>query len=380
MYCKFCHRPIADDSLVCPHCGKPNTPSPKKKLSAVQVFIFTFVFLLAVGLAASAFPHIQKLFSDKKVETPITDEGETLPTFTKESTESIHGSLGNSIANYSSDFVLLAECKDYIFHSYNKDFQITMVEKSTDNSTPLPIYGINLSIYNNKLYYTLGGYYYSYDLLTGMITEHWIHDYKVPSTLLDRFFVTDSGFVAISSVPSVIYTIDFSGNLLSKKTISGSDITLVTPNSVAICDSLHCFLANTTDLMQISMPIPSSRDAVSFGDGNIYRVSSDNLSIIQISPESKTFKIAPISFASHIYGATNNVIYYQSKEGTEMLSIENGKTRCYSNDYFFAEMSFTTNGFIYGMAIPSDTDYSKGYDYVYVRSKLDGSDMTVLSN
>ncbi len=222
MYCKYCHRPIDDSTTVCPYCGKPNKPSPKKKSRPVRVFIYTFVALLLFALVVHFFPVISNYFVDKddqsdKVQSTPPKQQDTLPTFTKESTESIHGSLGNSIANYSSDFVLLAECKDYIFHSYNKDFQITMVEKSTDNSTPLPIYGINLSIYNNKLYYTLGGYYYSYDLLTGMITEHWIHDYKVPSTLLDRFFVTDSGFVAISSVPSVIYTIDFSGNLLSKK-------------------------------------------------------------------------------------------------------------------------------------------------------------------
>ncbi len=155
---------------------------------------------------------------------------------------------------------------------------------------------------------------------------------------------------------------------------------MVTPNTLAICDTVHCFFTNTNDLSQTSMLIPSSHDAISFGDGKIYRISSDNLSIIQISPDTKTSNISSIPFVSNIDGAVKNILYYQTDEGTNMLSLENGKIRCYSTDYFFAEMSFTTNGFIYGMAIPSDTDYSKGYDYVYIRSKLDGSDMTVLSN
>ena len=174
MYCKYCHRPIDHSNTVCPYCGKPNTPSQKKKSRPVRVFIYTFIALLLFALVVHFFPVISNYFVGKadqsdKVQSTPPNQQDTLPTFTKESTESIHDGLGNSIANYSNYSCQLVECKDYIFHSYNEDFQITVIDKKTDISTLLPINGLHLSIYNNTLYFVPldGSSVFAYNLLSG---------------------------------------------------------------------------------------------------------------------------------------------------------------------------------------------------------------------
>ena len=388
MYCKFCYRPISDDILVCPHCGKPNTPSPKKKLSAVWVFIFTFVFLLVVGLAASAFPHIQKLFSDKKVGTPITDEGETLPTFTKESTESINGTLGNSIVNYSSFFCQLVECKDYIFHSYNEDYQIIMVEKSTDKSTPLPIYGINLSIYDNVLYYTSPDMtsVFAYNLLSGNI---YCPPLPVPPTedsIYHRLFVSSNGFVIIYTddylKPILTRCLNFEGNVIAEKIINSQSIILSDNCTISAHIGSNLFTYSIPSLNENSYYFPESvAEISSCGDGFVY-CNEYNKSVINVL-DLKTSVITQLQIDNEnvfIVRPYDKKIYYTTSNGTFTLDPQTTSPPQELSTLRLTDFSFTTNGYIYAFNSTSSPPLISRFIGFHVRIKLDGKDLTVLSH
>ena len=76
--------------------------------------------------------------------------------------------LGNSFENYSSEDTLLVEYGNRIYHAYNSRHEIMEYCTANDKETPLGIYGTNLSVYKNVLYYIGedGTSIHSYDLAT----------------------------------------------------------------------------------------------------------------------------------------------------------------------------------------------------------------------
>ena len=394
MYCKFCHRPIADDSLVCPHCGKPNTPSPKKKSRPVRVFIYTFIALLLFALVVHFFPVISNYFVDKddqsdKVQSTPPKQQDTLPTFTKESTESINGNLGNSIANYSNYLCSLVECKDYIFHCYDRLFRISLIEKATDKVTTLPINGINLSIYNNTLYYSCPERttIYAYDLVSGNIYEPNMPNKPNDSYTYDQFILFDKGFVIVYGNhywTEEICICDFNGNTLARKKIHCDKVILLNNYTLVSMQDNTIITLSLPSLEQSTITAPEGfYDYDSFGDGFIYGFykSDDYNCIMKVNPlsgENEKLHIDDLKgFSLNCY---DNVIYYTSQTGTSAISIFGKPIGNIHFAYHTFDISFTSNGYMYCEAskIRGDELISTFPDF-FCSSAFDGSNFSFLN-
>ena len=361
MYCKYCHRPIDDSNTVCPYCGKPNKPSPKKKSRPVRVFIYTFIALLLFALVVHFFPVISNYFvgkddqSDKVQSTPPKQQ-DTLPTFTKKSTESIHGSLGNSIANYSNYICQLAECKDYIFHCYDRLFRISLIEKATDKVTTLPINGINLSIYNNTLYYSCPERttIYAYDLVSGDIYEPNIPDKPNDSSTYDQFFIFDKGFIIVygaSYWTEMICVCDFNGNILFQKKIHCGKVLLLDNNTLLTMQENLLITLSLPSLDQSSVSAPEGfYDYDSFGDGFIYGFykSDEYNCIMKVNPLSGEAEMLPVDdLKGFSLSCNDNVIYYTSQSGTSAITTSGNIVGNIHSTYHTFDISFTSNGYMY---------------------------------
>ncbi len=392
MYCKYCHRPIDDSSTVCTYCGKPNQPTPKKKSSGKWFFIYTFAGLLVLALIVQYFPLVSDFFSDKsqqsnKTQNAATDEFNTLPTFTKESTESIHGSLGNSIANYSNYSCQLVECKDYIFHSYNEDLQITVIDKKADISTVLPINGLHLSIYNNTLYFVPldGSSVFAYNLLSGDTYEPLLPQKPHDDYKYDQFFVSDMGYVFVYRYEyntEMICVADFDGNMVSQAVLPGSTFIFIN-NSLLLTRQENLLITlSLPSLEQSSVAAPEGfYDYDSFGDGFIYGFykSDDYNCIMKVDPLSGEAEMLPVDdLKGFSLSCNDNVIYYTSQSGTSAITTSGDIVGTICSIYHLFNMTFTSNEFIYCTAADKNLSFINILSELHARLKTDGSYMTTL--
>ncbi|MBR2472825.1 MAG: hypothetical protein IKB44_02605, partial [Clostridia bacterium] len=136
--------------------------------------------------------------------------------------------LGNSYENYSSEDTLLVEYGNRIYHAYNSRHEIIEYCTANDKEKSLGIYGTNLSVYKNVLYYIAedGLSIHAFDFATG-IDSVWITGEEVATLLpeptyqyprISDLIVTDYGmcmlygstdmfFVHLNYDKSLVYSI-----------------------------------------------------------------------------------------------------------------------------------------------------------------------------
>ena len=136
--------------------------------------------------------------------------------------------LGNSFENYSSEDTLLVEYGNRIFHAYNSRYEIMEYCTENDKEKPLGIYGTNLSVYKNTLYYIGedGTSIHAYDLATST-DSIWITGEEVDALLpeptyqypqISDLIVTDYGLCMLYGATSkYILHLDFDKTLLYKE-------------------------------------------------------------------------------------------------------------------------------------------------------------------
>ena len=320
-------------------------------------------------------------------QTP--EQQNTLPTFTKESTESIHDGLGNSIANYSSWNCLLAECKDYIFHSYNEDHQIMLVEKSTGSITPLSIYGTNLSIYDHILYFVSPDKteLFAYNLVSGAVYSPTLPPLPASDCLYYQLFVSPFGFfVAYTNIyysPVLVRNISFDGDIIAEKQMPASFFIVISNSAVAArVDDKMCTYT-IPDLIEASYIFPESISTpASFGNGRIYSHMYNKPIITMLDLESSELTQVEIDNGNILdLRVHNENIYYTTIDGTFVISSLSQPSHKKLSNMRLINYSFTTDGYIYSFHSTSDSpgNISTIHGF-YIRLKADGSDMTVLSN
>ena len=279
-------------------------------------------------------------------QTP--DEQNTLPTFTKESTESIHGSLGNSIANYSNLMGRIVECKDYIFHSYTEDYQIVVVEKSTGASTLLPINGYNLSIYNNILFYISPRVddIFAYNLVSGEISSPVLPPKPKDTYGYWQFFVTKYGYIIVYddflSVKELCVS-DFNGNIIARRNISNSSFRFINEDLLVSLNDNMVTTLSLPHLEENSITCPPEINGVeSFGDGFLYDVyqSEDENCIIKLNPFSGEYeKYYVDDLKGYNISYNNGVLYYTSQVGTSMISTSGESLGVFNSIFHIFDMS-----------------------------------------
>lgn len=136
--------------------------------------------------------------------------------------------LGNSYENYSSEDTLLVEYGNRIYHAYNSRHEIMEYCTEDGKEKPLGIFGTNLSVYKNMLYYIAedGLSIHAYDLAT-CTDSVWIAGEEVDTLLpeptyqyprISDLIVTDYGmcmlygstdmfFVHLNYDKSLVYSI-----------------------------------------------------------------------------------------------------------------------------------------------------------------------------
>ena len=319
-------------------------------------------------------------------QTP--EQQNTLPTFTKESTESIHDGLGNSIANYSSISCLLAECKDYIFHSYNADHQIIMVEKTTNNSTPLPIYGTDLSIYNNILYYIPSDRtsFCSYNLLSGESSTVTFLDNLPNGFFYEQVFVLDFGFVVRYTdewhKTQMIRCIDFDGDIIAEKKPQIASCILSGSSSMAARSGDNIILFSLPNLSESFSAFPYSIAMLSTSsDENIYSYMYNKPFINKLRKETNAVEQWDVPFGDILSAQEySNRLYCTTDDGVFVVSPSNPAEFFKFCSFKLTDLTFTTNGYIYAFVSTSGEDYIDHIKGYHISLKFDGSDMTVLSN
>ena len=133
--------------------------------------------------------------------------------------------LGNSYENYSSEDTLLVEYGNRIYHAYNSRHEIMEYCTANDMEKSLGIYGTNLSVYKNVLYYIAedGLSIHSYDLATG-IDSVWITGEEVATLLpeptyqyprISDLIVTDYGMCMLYGGSQYLMHLSFEKALIS---------------------------------------------------------------------------------------------------------------------------------------------------------------------
>ena len=346
-----------------------------KKLLLMLLIVLTLLSLCACGETKEPTSDIPSSDSD------------TLPTFTKESTESIHDGLGNSIANYSNLMGRIVECKDYIFHSYTEDYQIVVTEKSTGFATTLPINGYNLNLYNNVLYYKSpdSDNIYAYDLISGEVYSPVLPQKPKNTFSYYQFFVTEHGFVIVYdeliSVKEVCVS-DFQGNIVARKNISNSAFRFINEDLLVSLDNNMITTLSLPNLEERSLACPPEFNGLeSFGDGYLYDIckSEDKNCIIKLNPLSGEYEKYQIDDSKGYNISYNNgVLYYTSQDGTSMISTSGEPLGVFNSLFHIFDMSFTADGYVYGIAADKTEDTVNVFSKLYVRLRSDGTELTGL--
>lgn len=133
--------------------------------------------------------------------------------------------LGNSYENYSSEDTLLVEYGNRIYHAYNSRHEIMEYCTEDGKEKPLGIFGTNLSVYKNMLYYIAedGTSIHSYDFATNTDSV-WITGEEVATLLpeptyqyprISDLIVTDYGMCMLYGNGQYLMHLSFEKTLIS---------------------------------------------------------------------------------------------------------------------------------------------------------------------
>ncbi len=361
-----------------------------------KLTVFALLLVLCLCLCASRESEKNSQVNSNippSVDEPTDNEPLSLPILTKEATESIHDGLGNSIANYSDPICLLAECAEYIFHSYGDNYQITMIEKSTDKSTLLPIYGTNLSIYDHSLYFLDPdhNFIYRYNFLDGSVDEADFPQKPDGWYSYEFLFVTSLGFIITYYQGSIDHyycmLTGFNGTLLSTFDGDFFDCGLLSDTTIAfrqLGNSQVTILdLSNMEISTISIPVEFSK-VIDFDDGYIYGYQDDSRSatLLRVDPTNgSSMTIDLPNVKATINYEHKNILYYVSYNGTSAISLDSNESFVFCKKYHLMHMTFTSDGYIYATGgLQNSTDTIYWNTTKPVRIKVDGTDLKVLSD
>ena len=336
--CKVCQQNIPPNAHFCPYCGEnrePPRPNSKRD-SLIDKIVIGFVILCVIGAIG--------IFA--------------ISLYLRPSVADMYLS-GNSSSNYSSKECRFAENDDYIVFSDFEDNRISVYDKTTSESSSLDLFGTNLSIYKDTLYFiaekyaTIG----SYNLKSGEYKETSVENYftdcKVVS--LDKLFVTEFGFTVACSVA------DSSGKVLSAfvqrdwADIVRIDATFYTSHLVLIASQVLAYADNSAenptvyfiDLDTYSIDYLKLRPEIEYlyygNDNNLY-ISMKDAWIIVAGPEGdghSLFLNDNINGSLYVY---KNYLFYPSEKGLVRYNTKTEDSSLFIENFLPRDIYFSSEG------------------------------------
>ena len=313
--------------------------------------------------------------------------------------------LGNSFENYSSEDTLLVEYGNRIYHAYNSRHEIMEYCTANDKETPLGIYGTNLSVYKNVLYYIGedGTSIHAYDLATNTdsvwITGEEILN-KIPesqqptryfSPQIGNLLVSDHGFSLILGHTCAYFIhIDFNGNLITAHYISygaSADNCSVIPISDAnlIITNMSLSYILSFNLKSFELNQQSTEHMIcktlSTSEGKLYVVTAVDRLLFELSSNLREYKAIPLpqdnlSDLRAIAIYNNRVIYGFIDSFSYDCSryFKLGETDCTlaMPDVELFNITFTSNGLIFAITNDSSAlDFNSSQIKKYIMANYD---------
>ena len=313
--------------------------------------------------------------------------------------------LGNSFENYSSEDTLLVEYGNRIYHAYNSRHEIMEYCTANDKETPLGIYGTNLSVYKNVLYYIGedGTSIHAYDLATNTDSV-WITGEEIAMLLpeptyqyprISDLIVTDYGMCMLYGDSQYLTHISFEKALISTSYESGmifthpgnnlTDLIVISSNKLCALYKNSFCIYDSSSVAYSYLPIDPYLFATSVGsDGhnsyfysllypNLLKLDADSLSLTaSIFFEEYDTHILPKSkYGDYIYFSVlkpDNSCYQFMRK-----SISDNSCFVLMDDCAVTHLTFTSNNMVYGITA------NVGEEFVsYFKTDIDFQNVTYL--
>jgi len=303
-----------------------------------------------------------------------------------------HRHLGNSYENYSSEDTLLVEYGNRIYHAYNSRQAVMEYCVKNGKEVPLGIYGTDLSVYKNILYY-IGKdstSIHAYDLATG-IDSVWITGEDIVKKLpneqkptgyfspqLGDLTVSDYGLSFIIGHSDALFVhMDFAGNLSATHFLSwiasAHDCSVIPLSDTKIVIT-HLSLSDIVvfDLQTYEIhKYPTNHmiyKSLSTSDGAFYIIVGFDCLMFKVSEDFSTYLNVPLPHNNTIDIKTiaicNNRMFYgtiqpSSADMTYYYSFDESDSILAMNDVELTNMTFTSNNLVFAIT----NDNSERYLY-----------------
>ena len=321
--------------------------------------------------------------------------------------------LGNSYENYSSEDTLLVEYGNRIYHAYNSRHEIMEYCTANDKEKSLGIYGTDLSVYKNILYY-IGKdstSIHAYDLATG-IDSVWITREQISSLFplitffyptISNLLVSDYGLCFLFGESSkFLVHLSFDQVLISTDIYLEGEIIvpdidfydLVPISSYSLCapyrDATNkgICIYNLSSASLLRSPLPDSPGKTFFDGGeSVYLYSYSPIDAVDIvefdlhSFSTKTLRFfkdyTTIVVPANKFG---DYVYYNvlKDDFSDYLfikkSLSDNSTYVLCDGFAVTNLTFTSNNMVYGMT----DNYDDQYVSKFFRADLDFKSITYL--
>jgi len=331
--------------------------------------------------------------------------------------------LGNSYENYSSEDTLLVEYGNRIYHAYNSRHEIMEYCTANDKEKSLGIYGTDLSVYKNVLYYIAedGLSIHAFDLATG-IDSVWITIEEIITLLplatffyptLSNLLVSDYGLcllfgesskylVHLSFDKALISTTfyldigyldnDFFGRVSVDLSIKIYDLVTISSDRLCILydsyfdEGICIYNLSSASFSYFALP-DSSQKAFIDGGESVYLYSYSPIDAVDIvefdlhSFSTKTLRFfkdyTTIVVPANKFG---DYVYYNvlKDDFSDYLfikkSLSDNSTYVLCDGFAVTNLTFTSNNMVYGMT----DNYDDQYVSKFFRADLDFKNITYL--
>ena len=304
--------------------------------------------------------------------------------------------LGNSYENYSSEDTLLVEYGNRIYHAYNSRHEIMEYCTANDKEKPLGIYGTNLSVYKNVLYYIAedGLSIHAFDLATG-IDSVWITGEEVATLLpeptyqyprISDLVVTDYGMCMLYGSSEKYLTILSTNRnceyFRPKDYLETAKLIPISRDKICIADPLNrnftIMNISSKDLFHLDpdLDIPSSYIRFGGNDSLFYYDISD-LYLKHYDLTTQTIKkidyVIDLPYYNCVYAFFDNSVFYNTTNDYNktvsfwILPLAEGLPRKTDLPLAIYNLSITSGKTIYGIAY-DPYDFT---EYKYFKTDFD---------
>ncbi|MBQ2819475.1 MAG: hypothetical protein IJF14_03720 [Clostridia bacterium] len=320
--------------------------------------------------------------------------------------------LGNSYENYSSEDTLLVEYGNRIYHAYNSRHEIKEYCTANDKEKSLGIYGTNLSVYKNVLYYIAEDELsiHAFDLATS-IDSVWITGEeilnKIPksqhpthyfSPQIGNLLISDYGFsLMLGHIYGYFIHVDFNNNLIMSHYLGygvSADNCSVVPisNTNVIITDMSLSYILSFDLKSLELNQKSTEHMIyktlSTSNGRLYVVTADDRLLFELSsnlceykpitlPQGNLSNLRAVAIHNDrvIYGFVDSLYYdcshyFQLGEADYALAMP---------DVELFNITFTSNGLIFAITNDSsELDYNDSQIKKYIMANYDFTTTRIL--